>query len=165
MYLLAFFVPLGGISTRVFLLLCFSQLLLGYCVLLLLGGVYHFLVVFHYCLVVFSLLGVFLLLGVEVHLIVLVPLLLIVHLVPLLVLLVVLLMLLVLLVLLVLVPLPAEKDITNTKAHTANNCVCHHVEDGCIVDRVHGFDIIHHDHSSRRDGSSFRVWYRKSQKL
>ena len=118
---------------------------------------------------VFSLLGVFLLLGVEVHLIVLVPLLLIVHLVPLLVFLVVLhvvlLMLLVLLVLLVLVPLPAEKDITNTKTHTANNCVCHHVEDGCIVDRVHGFYIIHHDHSSRKDGSSFRMWCRKSQKL
>ena len=34
-----------------------------------------------------------------------------------------------------------------------NSCICHRGKDGCIVVRVHGFDIIRHVHSSRKDGS------------
>ena len=47
-------------------------------------------------------------------------------------------------------PLPVEADITHTgKINAANSCVCHNKEYCCIVGSVHGFDMIHHVHSSR----------------
>ena len=49
-------------------------------------------------------------------------------------------------------PLPVDTDIPRTrKINTAENCVFRHGNDGCIVDRVHGFDIIRDVHSSRKD--------------
>ena len=55
-------------------------------------------------------------------------------------------------------PLNEETDITSTrKINTADSCACHLREDSYIVDLVHGFDIIRHVHSSRKDGSSSRT--------
>ena len=51
-----------------------------------------------------------------------------------------------------------QTDTTCTgKINIANNCVCHHGKDGCSVGRAHGFDIIRQVHSSRKDGSGFRL--------
>ena len=52
----------------------------------------------------------------------------------------------------------AETDIADTRnINTANSCICHHGKDGCFVDRVHGFGIIRHVHSNRKDGSGVRM--------
>ena len=49
-------------------------------------------------------------------------------------------------------PLPADRHHSYKKdQHSAENCVFHHGDDGCMVDRVHGFDIILDVHSSRKD--------------
>ena len=39
--------------------------------------------------------------------------------------------------------------------NTADSHGCNDGENGCIADRVHGFDITRHAHSSRKDGSVF----------
>ena len=55
-------------------------------------------------------------------------------------------------------PLFAETDIPYTRRiNTANSCICHIGKDGGIVDRVHGFDLVRHVHSSRKDGSGSRM--------
>ena len=55
-------------------------------------------------------------------------------------------------------PLSVRPDITDAgRTNTANSCICHHGKNGYIVDRVHSLGIIRHVHSSRKDGSGFRM--------
>ena len=56
-------------------------------------------------------------------------------------------------------PLSVEKQtsLVEERINTANSCTGRHGKDGCIADRGRGFEINRHVHSSRKDGSGFRM--------